>query len=359
MKQYNINQLRSRLQLHFQWSYHRVILLTRFVTSVIIAATVNLTRIALLMNSRAKSSSNYRGLQRFFREFEMDYKEYMRFVLKMLPQKQRFYLVMDRTNWKFGQRPINVLMLGVIYKKYCFPFCWEMLDKGGSSSTEERKDLVEKAVSVLGKNRILGLICDREFIGVRWFKYLLEQELEFHIRVPKQLKVGSILAKSRKRINWLFRFWKEGVKVDYPKQVVIFGYKLWVSAMKSNKGYCIVLSSKDNINSLEKYQLRWTIENMFGAFKSRGFNFENTHMKDLGKIKKLMVLVSIAYLWCVLVGLWISETIKIRIATHGRKEKSIFRVGFDFLTTFINKLLTDNIYNPFEANEVINLLSCT
>jgi len=98
---------------------------------------------------------------------------------------------------------------------------------------------------------------------------------------------------------------------------------------------------------------------VFGAFKTRGFNFEDTHMKDLTKIKKLIVLVSLAYIWCILVGLWVSQSIKIRIAKHGRKEKSIFRVGFDFLTIFIKKLLAFEIYNPFEFKEVINLLSCT
>ncbi len=359
MKQYNINQLKLTLQIHFQWKYFRLIFLTRFITSVILSSTVNLTKIALLMNTNVKSNSNYRGLQRFFKDFNMDYKEYMNFVLKQLPAKKKFYIVMDRTNWKFGQRPINVLMLGIIYRKHCFPFCWELLDKEGNSSTQERQDLLEKGMAIIGKNRILGLLCDREFIGIKWFKYLLDQQIEFHIRVPKQLKLGSVLAKNRKPINWLFRYWKENVKIDCPRQVLIFGYKLWVSGMKSNKGYCVVVSSKDNINSLEKYQLRWTIENMFGAFKTRGFNFENTHLKDLEKIKKLIALVSIAYIWCILVGLWASDSIKIRIATHGRKEKSIFRVGFDFLTTFIKKLLEGNIYNDFEFNEVINLLSCT
>ncbi len=359
MRQYNINRLRYTLQLHFHWKYYRLLFLTRFVTSVILSATVNLTKIAVRMNAGAKIKSNYRGLQRFFSNFKMDYTEYMKFVLKMLPEKAKFYLVMDRTNWKFGQSPINVLMLGIIYKEHCFPFCWELLDKGGSSSTEERKELLGKAISVLGKNRILALICDREFIGVRWFKYLIDHGLEFHIRVPKQLRVGSILAKDRKTINWIFRFWKENVKIDYPKQVIIFGYKLWISGMKSNKGYCVVVSRNDNINSLNKYQLRWTIENMFGAFKTRGFHFESTHIKELEKIKKLIFLVSIAYIWCVLVGLWVRESIKIRIVTHGRKEKSIFRVGFDFLIYFINMLISGESYNKHESNEVINLLSCT
>jgi hypothetical protein len=233
------------------------------------------------------------------------------------------------------------------------------LDKGGSSSTEERKELLQRAISVLGKDRILGLLGDREFIGVRWFKYLIDEGLEFHIRIPKQLRVGSILVSSRKTVNWLFRHWREKAKTDYHKPVLILGYKLWVSGMKSNKGYCVVISNKDNYNSLEKYQMRWTIENMFGSFKTRGFNFEQTHMKDPEKIKKLIALVSIAYVWCVMVGLWINESIKIRIATHGRKEKSIFRIGYDYLTTFIKKLLALEIYNPYEFKEVVSLLSCT
>ena len=53
---------------------------------------------------------------------------------------------MDRTNWKFGKRPINILMLGAIYKKNCFPLYWMLLDKGGSSSTEERKYLLSNGV---------------------------------------------------------------------------------------------------------------------------------------------------------------------------------------------------------------------
>ena len=359
MKQYNINQLRTRLQLHFHWNYYRLRFLTRFVTTLILSSTVNLTRISLIFNSGSKHQSNYRGLQRFFKECDINYVEYMHFVLKQLPSKEKFYLVIDRTNWKFGYSPVNVLMLGIIYKRQCFPFCWSLLDKGGSSCTTERKELLELAISVLDKDRILGLLADREFIGVRWFKYLIDEGIEFHIRIPKQIRVGSVLLSNRKTVNWLFRHWKENSKTDYHKPVILLGYKLWVSGMKSDKGYCVVVSNKDNCNSLEKYQLRWTIENMFGAFKTRGFNFEQTHMKDLEKLKKLLTLVSIVYVWCVMVGLWISDSIKIRIATHGRREKSIFRCGFDYLTVFIKKLLAKEIYNPYEFKEVVGLLSCT
>lgn len=143
------------------------------------------------------------------------------------------------------------------------------------------------------------------------------------------MKYGGLLLKHRKTVNNLFQFFKENVKIDHHKKVKILGFNLYVSGMKSDKEYCVVLSNKDNLNSLEKYRQRWTIENMFGVFKTWGFNFEDTNMKDLEKKKKLIALVSMVYIWCVLVGLWFDDTVPIKLMTLGRKRVSIFRYGFD------------------------------
>ena len=284
----------------------------------------------------------------------MNYEEYARFVMSQLPKDGQYYLVIDRTNWKFGNTHINILMLGIIYKNNAIPLYWELLNKGGSSSTKERKDLLTKAINLLGKDRIKALLGDREFIGVKWFKYLLDQGMEFHIRIPKQIKKGSVLEKGRKTINYLFRFLKLNDKLDYPKQVDILGFKLYVSGMKSEKDYCVVVSSKNNLGSLEKYQKRWTIENLFGAFKTRGFNFEDTHFRELEKIKKLIVIVSIAYVWSVLVGLWLDVVIPIKIKKHGRKAISVFKYGFNYLSYIIKNIL----YKLEEFNTLTKILSC-
>ena len=42
---------------------------------------------------------------------------------------------MDRTNWKYGQRDINVLLLGVTYKNVAFPLLFRLLSKRGNSNT--------------------------------------------------------------------------------------------------------------------------------------------------------------------------------------------------------------------------------
>ena len=359
MKHYDINKLKSTLQLHFEWNLARFKFIGNFITSLIICSTVNLNKISLWINSKAKNESNYRGIQRFFQKFMMNYAEYGKFVILHLPKKDRFYLVMDRTNWKFGKIDINILMLGIIHKKMCFPLCWMLLDKKGSSSTSERKELLSNAIDLLGKQRIIALLGDREFIGVNWFKFLIDKGIEFHIRLPKQIKIGSVLQENRKPITHILRYWKENVKIDYHKKLDICGFKLYLFGMRSKKDHCIIVSSKNNLNSLEKYQLRWTIENMFGAFKTRGFNFEDTHMKDLEKIKKLIVLVSIVYVWCVLIGLWYEETVPIRLMTLGRKRLSTFRYGFNYLTSFIKNVLYKNDCNDLDFNGVNKILSCT
>ncbi len=181
MKQYHFNKLRSIFQSNFKWNKSRIKFVTNFVSLMILTGSIKLNRISLLMNTEAKSESNYRCIQRFFKLFQMDYEDYSRFVLGLISSNSKYYLVMDRTNWKFGKSNINILMLGIIYKNNRFPLYWELLDKGGSSSTHERKALLAKAIKLLGKDRILGLLGDREFIGVHWFKYLIANQIEFHI----------------------------------------------------------------------------------------------------------------------------------------------------------------------------------
>jgi len=118
---------------------------------------------------------------------------------------------------------------------------------------------------------------------IRWFKYLIDEDVEFHIRIPKQIKVGSLLLSNRKTVSWLFRHWKENSKTDYHKPVKILGYSLWVSGMKSEKGYCVIVSNKNN--SLEKYQLRWTIENMFEHLRPKALISNKPILKTLKRSK--------------------------------------------------------------------------
>ncbi|WP_035545709.1 transposase, partial [Holospora elegans] len=48
---------------------------------------------------------------------------------------------------------------------------------------------------------------------------------------------------------------------------------------------------------------RWDIERLFRTMKTQGVNLENTPMKDLGRLSKLMTIVAVAILYASITSL--------------------------------------------------------
>jgi hypothetical protein len=118
--------------------------------------------------------------------------------------------------------------------------------------------------------------------------------------------------------------------------------------------YCIIVSFNKPEESLQYYAKRWQIETLFKAFKTSGFNIEDTHVTQHEKLEKLIALVMIVFLWCYKIGDYIDSQIKpIKIKNHGRRAVSVFKLGLDYLS---NCLLSK--FNKLEIN-LIQFLSCT
>ena len=99
----------------------------------------------------------------------------------------------------------------------------------------------------------------------------------------------------------------------------------------------IIVSNVATDKAIENYYIPWEIENLFQCLKGCGFNFEDTRMTNRTKIKKLTVLLAIAFCWAHKTGEWRCKTIReIKLKTHGRKEQSIFRYGLDLLQDAIS-----------------------
>ena len=115
----------------------------------------------------------------------------------------------------------------------------------------------------------------------------------------------------------------------------------------------MIITTNDNENiALKMYSNRWSIACLFGSLKSRGFNFENTHLIHLDRIKKLLALLAITFTLCHVLGIWQNEIKSIKIKRHRRKAKSLFRYGLDFL----RKLLFDPEIMKTKIEEIIDKL---
>jgi hypothetical protein len=71
------------------------------------------------------------------------------------------------------------------------------------------------------------------------------------------------------------------------------------------------------------------------------------------RISKLFALVFVAFVWAYKAGIYLNEICLIKIKTHGRKAKSIFKCGL----TFLANVLFSNDLGKFK--ECCNYLSCT
>jgi len=301
---------------YYKWHGQRIDILEKFISGLIRSRSVNLQKVAESMEGKAKVESNYRRIQRLFKEQTIDYKVTAKLLSSVLPNDAKWVLTMDRTNWKLGKSNVNLLVLGVAYKGMAIPLLWkfltieeekdgELIERGkrGNSNTKERKDMLSDFIEIFGVEKIASLTADREFIGEEWFKWLKEKKIPFVIRVKSNTLIDEEYFGSRD-LKELFSHTNKDEFYAFGK-TKIFGTELYlggIEATKSKEALILVSDHKIDKETLPVYKKRWEIETLFGALKSKGFNFEESKLTDGYKIEKLMAFLSIAFIWSILAG---------------------------------------------------------
>ena len=186
-------ELLTILEQHFKGQYNlaRVKLICLFITSLCKVKTINYDRLASGFDSKATKNSSCRRIQRFIAEFDLPMKMISSLIFALLPEKENLIVVLDRVNWKFGEKNINILMLGVRCKIVAFPLLFKMLDKRGNSNTQERIDLIKKYIDWFLKETIDCLFADREFVGDKWLEFLNDNSIRHYIQIRNNFKIYS------------------------------------------------------------------------------------------------------------------------------------------------------------------------
>lgn len=335
------------------WNRARINFLSNFIVALLKVRTVNLTEIATAFSGKAKKDSKYRRIKRFFQSFQLDTFTTACLITSLLPMREASWvLVMDRTNWNLGTETINVLMLGIAHQGIAFPILWRLLSKAGNSNTTERICLINRFLRCFGVEKIDFFTADREFIGKEWFSYLLEKCIAFRIRIRANMLISNargILVPA----HTLFRDLGAGEYKILEGKRKVRGINLYVIGLRLPDGeYLLLVTDQRPQTALDDYAKRWGIETLFGAFKSRGFRFEDTHMTHPERISKLIALMAIAFCWAHNTGEWLNDRQPIEIKTHGRKAISLFRYGLDHL----REMLLNINENYQEFKNMVKLL---
>ena len=286
-------------------------------------------------NNGSFVASFVRRTQRFLSSSLLSYALLSLMIYNQIGQKQ-VTIILDRTNWKRGNKNINIFVAAVLYelpgKKQAtaIPIAWEVFDHAGNSDTQARIRLMKKVIQAVGGAQNIKMVLgDREFIGNDWIKFLHENNIPFIIRIKKMMRVhdGSREVSALELVCHV----KQGEELCY--DVMMNGIPVRLAATRSSENDLVVtiasLSVTDSI--LQEYRKRWLIELFFKSAKSQGFNLEDTHMTDPDHIKCLFGLITLATLFVTKAGIAKAHHVPIPIKNHGRPAVSIFTYGLDFV----------------------------
>lgn len=334
-----ITSLLLTLRPHFDLSKSRLMTLCVLLTGLAVSRSVNLSHLACHFPGDALHRSNYRRLQRFFQFVGLDGDVVARLVVSMLGLKRgKLVLALDRTNWKLGKTDVNILVLAIITQRFRVPLMWSFLAHGGTSDCKLRCALMARFVRLFGAARIEILLADREFIGGKWLGYLNKNGIPFAIRLKTTMylhretggvvQLRSLLSTSRAPRVWA------GWLADMPHTEA---QKLTLKCKKIKDGEALLIATNTGNpgRAFNMYRHRWGIECLFADTKSRGLNLEDTHVTNPEKLDTILCLVTLAIAWGHKCAAAIKGRASIPRKTHGRLEKSWFRIGFDQLRSWL------------------------
>jgi hypothetical protein len=282
-----------------------------------------------------------------------------RLIFKILPHKPPYRLAMDRTNRQFGETDINVLTLAVVYQGVSFPILLLMLDKRGNSDTTERIRIIERYISLFGRDTIDCILGDREFVGERWIAYLNRKRIRYYLRIRANFNIDDPRTGKKTKASVMFADLKIGKNRHLLRIFRVNRQECYLAAAKEKNRegkpeLLIIIAYNQPEKALDAYKERWQIETAFKGLKSSGFNIENTHLADLERIEKPFSIVIVAFAWSFVVGDFVHQHIlPVRTLKHGRKAKSLLKYGLELIAAFLLNPLATSVIDVFK------FLSCT
>jgi len=321
---------------------------------MLIKETVNLNKLkgtvgAVLGKSSTQVNSNYKRLIRIF-DHHSDgslWLDLLVFAFTFLGLRGD-YLILDGTSWRSGKTKFHFLTLCVVYQGVAVPIFWLNLQKIGHSSTEERILLMKEALQRFDLSYSV-LVADREYIGTKWFKYLLDNEIDFIVRL-KSGTYKDAVDKSAGRSYEQLRSKVKRSKVaskTLSKPFVLEEMLLHFVVLKNRRQdaeeplvYLVSNLQEPARTIADKYGMRWKIEAFFKHMKTNGFSLEDMNLGTQTRCQLLMAVVVFSYVLSIKEGLKTYRKVRMKKYADGseEREESVFRHGINSLMRFCANL---------------------
>lgn len=336
----------KKLMKHVELNH--VLILAMMITGILLGKKAQLSEMSLHVPQQAKPDSISKRFRRFVKNDAVDVEHYFfpfaRAILSALSSAP-LYLALDASQVGRG---CMVLMVAVIYKKRAIPLVWLVYPGVKGHTTGERHiEALEKLLPLIPIGASVTLLGDAEYDTVEMLTWLKQNtDWEFVIRTEPRI----ILSKNGKQFRLRHLLVGQNsrtmasevgftVKAFGPIQAVAW----WEDPYKKP---IYLISSLTEIDPIcRAYGKRFKLETLFSDQKSRGFHIEKSHLSDPKRVSRLLLAAALAYIWMIYLGLEVAtdESKRTLVDRPNRRDKSIFRLGFDWLKVALTRGLDFNV----------------
>ena len=292
-------------------------------------------------------NSHYKRLNRIFQDYSSG-----QVWLSVLKASQQLvgnpgkYLFLDGSSWKTYGFKHHFMTLCSVVDEAAVPIWWKDLHKLGASSVDERLELLEGA---LEHYRLAGkiLLADREYLGKRWFKALIDNKIDFVIRSRYRAYFEQIDQADGPSMEEMIQRVRSSKKANKAvrKRFELDELTLWVVVaknpnFKAKEDYQILLTNRDEspYKTVQHYLMRWKIEHCFKHLKSNGFDLEKMNVEGVKRQRLLFTIVVLCYAASIRKAHKKYGRVGYKNYADDKKYKAIsrFRFGYDWLVSTLH-----------------------
>lgn len=325
--------------------------LTLLIVGLYHARHVHTSRIVSKWPIRAKVASLTRRLSRFLDNPAVVVRDWYApvacQVLAMFAGGE-VRLIVDASRVGFGHQ---LLIVALAYRRRALPLVWSWKPtRRGHSSNEKQLELLRWVHERLPAGTRVVLVGDSEFAGEkllrqvrRWrWHYALRQRGDYLVRRPGRrtwVPFASLVTAPGQQVWWSAAVLTQKAQV----RTALLAY--WQPG--EDEPWLLATSLPDARHTRQAYARRMWIEEMFGDLKGHGFDLEATHLRHEPRLSRLMLAVSLLYVWLVLTGHRVVKAgFRALVDRADRRDLSHFRIGWDFIERCLAWLLDPIVSLP-------------
>lgn len=316
------------------------------------AESIHLNKIAKKLPIEAKKLSLVRRLRRFLANEAVDsrrwYQSWATWLLQSAASGGHINLIVDATK---VTSQYQLLCVAVGYHRRALPIAWDWVPHvKGRSSTRQQLDLLAYVHTLVPDDCSVSLVGDSEFGTPDVVEQLQDWDWNYALRQRKNTKLLLKDALEWQRVDEIDL--QPGEAYHYRRVLFTESDELpthfaliW---KKGEKRPWYLATNQHTVQATRQlYSRRMWIEEMFGDMKGHGFDLEASRLRHAERLSRLMMVVSMIYLWFIALGEHVITTDRTHeVDRNDRTDLSIFRLGWDWLDRqcVLRRLLPDAIH---------------